>query len=289
MRRPSAERLHRAASCARAYRFGYLDLPKPPRDRREWAHLSLSNSVHNAFADWFTLDPADRTPDTAVALLRKRWIPGGYRDDEQAGEYLAAAAEWVAAFTPAWQDAHVLGVERRVNAYLTPAEFPALHEPITLQGRIDLIADRGDGPVIVDWKMYRHPGDMDERAATSTALALYVLAAGRTLRKRISRAELHEVRTGSVGVVDYDRGRLMRHIDRIIVDDNHLAGLEQTMTDSLVGVTDPETVQAIRDDVFPAAPSGLCASCWFRDSCPDGQLIPAATTWQYLPDLDPAH
>lgn len=72
-----------------------------------------------------------------------------------------------------------------------------------------------------------------------------------------------------------------------ITDENGTHTLRHTWTvdDARTGIVDAflaATEQGLSERPFGKTPT-------MRIQGPDGQLIPAATTWQYLPDLDPAH
>ncbi|MFL6175823.1 MAG: PD-(D/E)XK nuclease family protein, partial [Ornithinibacter sp.] len=63
--------------CPRRYRLQYLDRPSPEK-RRQRAHTSLGNAVHNALRDWWDLP--ERTPERGAGLVDRAWIDVGFRD-----------------------------------------------------------------------------------------------------------------------------------------------------------------------------------------------------------------
>ena len=70
--------------CPRRYRLQYLDRPSPEK-RRQRAHTSLGNAVHNALRDWWDLP--ERTPEAGAGLVDRAWIDVGFRDGEQSREW----------------------------------------------------------------------------------------------------------------------------------------------------------------------------------------------------------
>jgi putative RecB family exonuclease len=250
--------------CPRRYRFAYLDRPAPPKGP-PWAHTSLGTSVHTALASWWRLPLHRRTPERGAALVREGWVRDGYRDDEQSGEVRERAARWVSGYLadvdPA---AEPLGVERTVSA---PTGA------LVLSGRIDRLDERPDGSVVVvDYKTGRQPPS-DDDARSSLALAIYAVAAGRTVRRPCTVVELHHLPTGTVAAAAHSPQSLARKVaeaesiarEARAADEAHAAG-------------------AADDETFPARPSSLCSWCDFRRACPQGRA--AATErepWSAVP------
>jgi len=207
--------------------------------------------VHVALARWFTdLVPAHRTTEAGEILVEGSWQHEGFQDEEQSTRWRDRAAGWVREYLAgvnAWQEP--IGVERTV-ATATPT--------IAISGRVDRIDDRGDEIVIVDYKTgSREPTEDDARG--SQALALYVLAARRTLRRPCSRVELHHLPSGTIAAHEHSDESLARHLGRA----------EQTAHDIVIA-TDTAASGADTDDVFPPVPSPLCSWCDFRAACPEG-------------------
>src|SRR5205814_413091 len=180
-------RLSSWLDCPRRYRMTYLDRPAPPKGP-PWAHNSLGASVHNALAGWWRLARRQRTPDAAAALTDSGWIGDGFRDNDQSALWRARAREMVRQYAERL-DPHddPIGVERTV-ATTTPS--------LTLSGRIDRLDERVRGEdtelVVVDYKTGRWvPSEGDARG--SLALAIYAVAAARTLRGICRRVELHHI------------------------------------------------------------------------------------------------
>ncbi|GGP61046.1 RecB family exonuclease [Saccharothrix coeruleofusca] len=248
--------------CPRRFRMAYLDRPTPPRGGA-WAHSTLGAVVHNALKALFDLPADRRSPEQAVALLHRQWKDDGFRDAEQAARYRDRAVVWVRDYV-AELDTSVdpIGVERWVS---TPTS------KIVAEGRVDRIDLRDGELVIVDYKTGRHALTVDD-ARGSQALALYALAARRTLRKPCHRVELHHLPTGEVAVWEHTEESLGRHVARAeeAADELALAG------DTLAAGGD-------RDVLFPPRTGRRCGWCDFRRSCPEGQqAAPALEPWALL-------
>lgn len=249
-------------SCPRRFRMTYLDRPSPPRGGA-WAHNTLGAVVHNALKALFDLPPDRRTPDQAVALLNRQWKSEGFRDVDQADEYRTRAQGWVHDYVSSLDvDFEPLGVERWVSS---PTER------IVAEGRVDRIDYRDGELVIVDYKTGRHVLTSDD-ARGSQALALYALAARRTLRKPCRKVELHHLPSGSVAVWEHTEESLARHVRRAeeAADEIDLA------TETLKAGGDQEVL-------FPPVTGRQCQWCDFRRSCPEGQeAAPALDPWAML-------
>ena len=153
-------------------------------------------------------------------------------------------------------DVEPVGVERTVSV---PTGA------LALTGRVDRIDDAGDELVVVDYKTGRAQLT-DDDARCSQALALYVLATRRTLRRPCRRVELHHIPTGQV--LGY------QHTDESLA--RHLARAEATAHDIRAAI-DTLASGAHVDEAFPPAPSPACSWCDFRQHCPEGacRLAPA--------------
>src|SRR5206468_7095706 len=87
-----------------------------------------------------------------------------------------------------------IGVERTVSAPTSA---------LVLSGRVDRIDERPDGSVVVvDYKTGRRP-PADDDARASLALAVYAVAAARTLRRPCAVVELHHLPTGTVAAASH--------------------------------------------------------------------------------------
>jgi len=241
--------------CPLRYRMTYLDRPAPPKGP-PWAHNSVGAAVHVALAAWWDLPRERRTPEGAGSLLRARWQPLGFRDREQADRWreLAAAMveRYVATLDPGDEP---LGVERTV-AFRTPA--------LAVSGRIDRLDERAEGLVVVDYKTGRHVLSTDD-ARGSLALAIYAVAAARTLRRDCAAVELHHLPTGDVV---HTAASLDRHIGRA-----------HDIAAEIVAAT-----ASGQPDDFPARPGPQCGWCDFAAQCPVGQQIPRVSSWSGLAD-----
>jgi putative RecB family exonuclease len=249
-------------NCPRRYRMTYLDRPPPPRGGA-WAHSTLGAVVHNALRAVFDLPVPGRTPDAAAGLVDRNWSGEGFRDSDQEQRYRERARRWVADYVSELDVSdEPVGVERWVSA-------PTGR--IVAEGRVDRIDERGGELVVVDYKTGRHALTVDA-ARSSQALALYALAARRTLRRPCRRVELHHLPSGEVAAWEHSEPSLLRHLGRMeeAADDASLA------TDTLAAGGDPELL-------FPARVSGGCSYCDFRRSCPEGRAAaPEVRPWALL-------
>ncbi|WP_197321394.1 PD-(D/E)XK nuclease family protein [Saccharomonospora sp. NB11] len=254
--------------CPRRYRMTYLDRPTPARTG-PWAHNTVGAVVHNALRELFALPPGRRTPERAADLVGRHWRSAGFADAVQVARYAEAARRWVADYVEAHgADVDVVAVERWVSATVgsTP-NAPTLR----IEGRADRIDRRDDELVVVDYKTGRKPL-RDSDAQRSQALALYALAARRTLHAPCTRVELHHLPTGTVAVAEHTEATLTEHVRKA----EETATKTRTVIDRLTDGGDP-------DHLFPARPAPRCAWCELRPSCPEGrQAAPAAQPWDLL-------
>ncbi len=238
--------------CRRRYRMAYLDRPTPPR-AGGWAHNTLGAVVHNALRAFFDLPVERRTPEQAAAMVTRTWKGDGFRDVDQQAEYRDRAREWVSHYV---EDNDVsgdpVGLERWVSA-------PAGR--IIAEGRVDRIDVREGELVIVDYKTGRHALTTDD-ARGSQALALYAIAARRTLRKQCHRVELHHLPTRSVAAWEHTDDSLARHVGRA-----------EESADELTVAGDTLAAGGDADILFPPAPGRQCSWCDFRRSCPEGSAV----------------
>ena len=258
-------------ACPRRYRFTYLD-------RRQkglpWAHNSVGSSVHNALRDWWSLPVERRTPDSAEELVTRGWLTDGFRDDAQSMLWRDRAASMTAAYVEGIDpEDEPAGVERTVST--------ATHG-MALSGRVDRIDrrasdDGGEELVIVDYKTGRRALD-DDDAKSSLALAVYVVAARRTLRQRSRRVELHHLPSGTVAAHEHTEESLERHLGRAEAIAAEASAADERWRGSLVGRADDaaqgdaDAIEAI-DEVFPPAPGSMCSWCDFRRHCPAGREV----------------
>jgi RecB family exonuclease len=243
-------RLASYTDCPRRYRMTYLDRPTPPRGA-PWAHNSLGASVHNALRAWWDLPRDRRTATAAVGLLRSGWITDGYRDAAQSAATLTRASGWVEAYVAELDpDDEPIGLERTVATRT---------DTLAVSGRIDRLDDRDGELVVVDYKTGRSELSTDDSRG-SQALALYAVAAGRTLRRPCHTVELHHLPTGTVHAFTHTEQSLARHVRRA----------EDTAAD-IVSATGRLEAGAAPDEAFPPAPSTRCSWCDFRRHCPEGR------------------
>ncbi|MCG3757571.1 PD-(D/E)XK nuclease family protein [Amycolatopsis sp. Poz14] len=264
----SPARLSTFDDCPRRYRLAYLDRPTPQRTG-PWAHSTLGAVVHNALRALFDLPVAKRTPQRGIALVAEHWKDAGFADDDQAARYRARAKGWVAEYV---EDNDVsddpVGLERWVSA---PVSTTGGRPTMIIEGRADRIDQRGGELVIVDYKTGRRAPDEHE-ARASQALAMYAVAATRTLRMPCTKVELHHLPSGTIAAAEHTPETLKRHLERA----EETAGDLRLAADTLDTGGDGDTL-------FPARPDRRCAWCDFRPSCVAGQqTAPAAQPWDLL-------
>jgi hypothetical protein len=279
-------RLNAWLDCPRRYRMTYVDRP-PPGKGPPWAHNSLGASVHNALAGWWRLPVAKRTPDAAGRLLVTGWLGDGYRDEVQSKEIRERAREWVVRYVDVLDPRdEPLGVERIVATKT---------EALAVRGRIDRLDGRGGELVVVDYKTGRHALSTDD-ARGSLALALYALAAERTLRRPCRRVELHHLPTGRVISWEHPPESLQRHLRRAeeiaaecsaaeaALAEAALAGTGAADVPGSAGRGDGGAVEpAVVDTLFPPRVGTHCGWCDFRAHCPEGSVrYPAREPWAGL-------
>ena len=272
-------RLNTWLDCPRRYRMTYLDRPMPPKGP-PWAHNSVGAAVHNALAGWWRLPVAERTPETAGALLVKGWLTDGFRDEEQSVRWRARGKEMVERYVADLDPAdEPIGVERTVATRT---------ELIAVSGRIDRLDDRGAELVVVDYKTGRHVLTADD-ARGSLALALYAIAAARVLRRPCHRVELHHLPSGEVASWEHTDETLQRHLRRAERIAGECADADDAFRNRLK-VPSPRTPEGVvdhtpYDEVFPANPGTLCGWCDYARHCPEGrQAAPRKDPWAALAD-----
>ncbi len=266
--RASPKSLADFSDCPRRYRYANVDRPSPQRGPR-FAHHTVGTALHQVLTQWYDLPVERRTPASARQLLYAAWTPAGFRDDEQSDRWRARAAGWLTDF--------VADLDPEVEPRARERTVSTTTERMTLSGRVDRIDERGEELVVVDYKTGRNPSTDDE-ARGSQALALYVLAVRRTLRRPCTRVELHHVPTGTVASFEHTERSLANHARRaedVAID---IGAALQAVDDG----QDP-------DVAFPAVPGRQCGWCDFRPACPTGQAAtPAREPWSFLAEDDEA-
>ena len=248
--------------CPRRYRMTYLDRPTPPRGA-PWAHATLGAVVHNALRAFFDLPVPKRTPSAAAALVVTNWHDDGFADGMQAAEHRSRAQDWVANYVAKLDvEDDPVGVERWVSAPVGP---------IIAEGRVDRIDMRDGELVVVDYKTGRQALTTDDTRG-SLALAMYAVAARRTLHRPCQRVELHHLPTGDVLAWDHTPEGLERHLRRAAESAADLT----TAGEELAAGGDPDTL-------FPPSPGRRCSWCDFRRHCPEGKAAgPELESWALL-------
>lgn len=251
--------------CPRRYRLQYLDRPSPER-RRQRAHTSLGNAVHNALRDWWDL-PQPR-PDAGAGLLDTAWIDVGFRDGAQSAQWRGRMREAVTRYLDGVDPAQrPVGIERTVSF---------VSGELRLTGRVDRLDDRDGELVVVDYKTSR-VAPTDDDARTSLPLALYAAAVWKMFRRRTLRVELHHVPSGTVATHEHTPESLARKVEqaRSIARDARRA--------------DRDFAEAAADSrLFPPRPGPLCGWCDLRAHCPEGQAAgPEKSDWAALEEPTP--
>ncbi len=268
--------------CPRRYRMTYLDRPPPPKGA-PWAHNSVGASVHNALAAWWRLPLSGRSVTAAGDLLEAGWITQGFADEQQSARQRARARAMVESYVSTLDPAdEPLGVERTVATRTGR---------IAVSGRIDRLDERpspGDGDededgagngtelVVVDYKTGRHLLSTDD-ARSSLALALYAVAAARSLRRPCHRVELHHLPTGSVLRWEHTDATLARQVRRA----EEIAAECDAADTAYRGGLAPRRY----GEVFPPRPGPGCGWCDYRQHCPEGTAAsPARRPWDAITD-----
>ena len=252
--------------CPRRYRLQYLDRPSPEK-RRQRAHTSLGNAVHNALRDWWDLP--ERTPEAGAGLVDRAWIDVGL--PRRAAVPRVARADARRPSPPTWAAStphtQPLGIERTVSF---------VSGDLRLSGRVDRLDDRDGELVVVDYKTSRVP-PTDDDARTSLALGLYAAAVWKMFRRRTLRVELHHVPSGTVAVHEHTPESLTRKVEqaRSIARDAQRAGVDFA-------------AQGEASELFPARPGPLCGWCDLRAHCAEGQAAgPEKSDWAALEEPAP--
>ena len=262
--------------CPRRYRMSYLDRPQPSKGPA-WAHNSVGASVHNALAGWWRLPLERRTVSVAGDLVDNGWINQGFADEAQSARQRVRARGMVETYVATLDPAdEPRGVERTVATRT---------DRIAVSGRIDRLDERpfpedvpedGTELVVVDYKTGRHLLTTDD-ARSSLALAVYAVAAARSLRRTCHRVELHHLPTGNVLAWEHTDDTLNRHLRRA----EDIAAECAAADDAYKGGLPAERY----DDVFPPQTSFGCGWCDFRQHCREGQAASSARKpWDGLAD-----
>jgi RecB family exonuclease len=256
--------------CPRRYRMTYLDRPTPPKGP-PWAHNTVGAAVHVSLARWWQLPPEQRTPESGAGLVRRHWQSDGFASADQSTAWRDQAADWVTQYLRDEQQRHPAQQEPR-GIERTVATRTSI---LAVSGRADRIDERDGELVIVDYKTGRSRLDTHD-ARGSLALAIYALAAERTLRQRCRRVELHHLPTGDIAEFEHTDQSLAQHVERA----------EQTATD-ITAALDTVAGGADPSEVFEPNPGPSCSWCDFRRQCPEGRAVsPDKDSWAGLATLD---
>ena len=262
-------RLSTWADCPRRYRLTYLE--RTANRGQAWAHTTVGAVVHLALARWWSEPVERRSAATARTALERAWprhgeVPDGFADAQQSQRWRERVGGMVERYAASLDPTdEPVGVERTVTART---------DRLALSGRIDRLDLRGDELVVVDYKTGRSVPD-DEQVRGSLSLALYAVAAARTLRRRCTRVELHHLPSGRVVGVDHTSASLEQHVQRA-----------EAIADEAVDATDRWAAGGDPDLLFPPVPGRGCAWCDHLRSCPAGRTAsgPPRRPWDGLDD-----
>jgi RecB family exonuclease len=198
----------------------------------------------------------------------------GFADEQQSAKYLQWARGMVEGYVATLDPAdEPTGVERTVATRT---------ELIAVSGRIDRLdarpaADAAVELVVVDYKTGRHVLTTDD-ARSSMALALYALAASRSLRRDCTRVELHHLPTGQVIGWQHTSESLARHLRRA----EGLAAECADADDAMRAGLPP----ARWDEVFAPRPGPFCGWCDYLRHCEAGRAAAVPRQpWDGLAEL----
>ena len=254
--------------CPRRYRLQYLDRPAPEK-RRQRAHTSLGNAVHNALRDWWDLpDPHARRPGPGWST--GPWIDVGFRDGEQSREWRVRMRGAVTAY---------LGRRRPGHASRSASSAPCRSSAVTCGSPVgstgSTSATASSSSSTTRPRGWRPP---TTTPAPRWRSALYAAAVWKMFRRRTLRVELHHVPTGTVAVHEHSPESLTRKVEqaRSIARDARRADADFA-----------ELGEA--SALFPPRPGPLCGWCDLRAHCPEGQAAgPEKSDWAALEEPVPA-
>ncbi len=210
-------------------------------------------------------------------LLDNGWINQGFADEAQSARQRVRARGMVETYVATLDPVdEPRGVERTVATRT---------DRIAVSGRIDRLDERAlpddvpeDGTelVVVDYKTGRHLLTTDD-ARSSLALAVYAVAAARSLRGICHRVELHHLPTGNVLAWEHTDDTLARHLRRA----EDIAAECAAADEAFKGGLPAERY----DEVFPPQTGFGCGWCDFRQHCAEGQAASSARKpWDGLAD-----
>ncbi|MGK2949223.1 MAG: RecB family exonuclease [Acidimicrobiales bacterium] len=232
--------------CALAFRFSAIDrLPEPPS-----IAATRGTLVHAALERLFTLEPAERTHERALACLDDALAELRTHPDL---EGLGLDAEAEAAFH---EEARVLvGKYFRLEdpTAITPIGIELKLEielgGVRLRGIIDRLELDADGQLVVtDYKTGRAPGERQEQQRLA-GVAFYSLLCERLFGRRPARVQLLYL-ADPVAIISTPNDRSTRGVER-----------------KLAAVWTAVERACERDDFRPN-PSRLCDWCSFKAYCP---------------------
>ncbi len=250
--------------CPRNFHFTYVERQ---RSGKQWAHFSFGNSVHAALRTWFDVPMRERARASVDQIVADVWIDAGFRDREQSNLWRDHATQMVADY--------LSGLAEDFEPVSTERTLAFKADSFVVEGRIDRLDDKGDALAIVDYKTGKS-APMVEDVRGSQALAMYALMVQRALGESCFEVSLHHIPSGTEISWTHTPESLARHLRRVgeIARDIIRA---QDIWESA------ERSESVRDELFPAQPSGLCGYCDFWQVCVTGQAFTAQrNSWDGL-------
>jgi DNA helicase-2/ATP-dependent DNA helicase PcrA len=225
-------------SCPLRYRYGYiLRIPVLPNPA-----LMYGSAVHEAVSFLLRgrLDGRRPAEDDLIKVFKGAWRNAGFSSREHGQARFDAGIETLKRFYTDSEDIRPKAVERA---------FAMKFEGALVKGRWDLIAERGDGDWIVDFKTsdIQTQKKADKSARDSAQLKLYALAHKKAFGAAPAGGELWFVESGLRGATAFKEKDLEKAAEMI-----------------------EEAADGIRRKDFNAKPNYLhCGWCDFKDICPD--------------------
>lgn len=238
--------------CPRRYFYSYVTRQRPGKT---WAHLSYGNAVHAALRSWFEIPANERHRDSVPRLVERGWSDAGFRDEKQAAEWRARAAEVVADYLG--------GIDPDFEPLSTERSLAFKADTFIMEGRIDRLDESGGEVAVVDYKTGRRVPDEDE-VRGSSALAMYALMVQRCLGRPAFEVSLHHIPSSTRISWRHSSESLRRHEQRIEQIAADVSRAQDTWEAS-------DHDAKLLEELFPPDPGPVCGFCDFWDMCVAGQ------------------